>query len=75
MLQNILVLQFPQSREKMGSELEQFLDLLQPGWREVLVKKRPLPNMVVCNAVVTAADGGLHWKAAYENCRESICGR
>ena len=40
-------------------ELEQFLDFLQPGWREVLVKKRPLPNMVVCNAIVTAADGGL----------------
>jgi phytoene dehydrogenase-like protein len=40
-------------------ELEQFLDLLQPGWREVLVKKRPLPNMVVCNAIVTAAGGGL----------------
>jgi hypothetical protein len=40
-------------------ELEEFLDLLQPGWREVLVKKRPLPNMVVSNALVTAADGGL----------------
>ena len=40
-------------------ELEQFLDFLQPGWREVLVKKRPLPNMVVSNAIVTAADGGL----------------
>jgi hypothetical protein len=25
----------------------------------VLVKKRPLPNMVVSNALVTAADGGL----------------
>ena len=24
-------------------ELEQFLDFLQPEWREVLVKKRPLP--------------------------------
>src|ERR671924_315342 len=40
-------------------ELEEFLDLLQPGWRQVLVKKRPLPNMVVSNALVTAADGGL----------------
>jgi len=40
-------------------ELEQFLDFLQPEWREVLVKKRPLPNMVVSNAVVTASDGGL----------------
>ena len=48
----------PKPRED-EHELEQFLDLLQPGWREVLVKKRPLPNMVVCNAIVTAADGGL----------------
>jgi phytoene dehydrogenase-like protein len=40
-------------------ELEEFLDLLQPGWREVLVKRRPLPNMVVSNALVTAAAGGL----------------
>jgi hypothetical protein len=32
---------------------------MQPGWRQVLVKKRPLPNMVVSNAVVTAATGGL----------------
>jgi phytoene dehydrogenase-like protein len=40
-------------------ELEEFLDLMQPGWREVLVKKRPLPNMVVSNALVTAAAGGL----------------
>ena len=35
------------------------LDLLQPGWRQVLVKKRPLPSMVVSNAVVNAATGGL----------------
>jgi phytoene dehydrogenase-like protein len=40
-------------------ELEELLDLMQPGWRQVLVKKRPLPNMVVSNAVVTAATGGL----------------
>jgi phytoene dehydrogenase-like protein len=48
----------PKPRED-GTELEQFLDLLQPGWRDVLIKRRPLPNMVVCNAVVTAAGGGL----------------
>ena len=48
----------PKSREDQP-ELEEFLDLLQPGWREVLVKKRPLPNMIVSNALVTAADGGL----------------
>ena len=48
----------PKPRED-GTDLEHFLDLLQPGWREVLIKRRPLPNMVVCNAIVTAADGGL----------------
>jgi phytoene dehydrogenase-like protein len=40
-------------------ELEEMLDLLQPGWRQVLVKKRPLPDIIVSNAVVTAAAGGL----------------
>ena len=48
----------PKPREDQ-LELEGFLDLLQPGWRQVLVKKRPLPNMVVSNALVTAADGEL----------------
>jgi len=48
----------PKPREDQP-ELEEFLDLLQPGWRQVLVKKRPLPSMVVSNALVTAADGGL----------------
>jgi phytoene dehydrogenase-like protein len=42
-----------------GQELEELLDLLQPGWRQVVVKKRPLPNMVLSNALVTAANGGL----------------
>ncbi len=48
----------PKPREDQP-ELEEFLDLLQPGWRQMLIKKRPLPNMVVSNAIVTAADGGL----------------
>jgi phytoene dehydrogenase-like protein len=46
----------PREDEK---ELEDLLDLLQPGWREVVVKRRPLPSMVVSNALVTAANGGL----------------
>ena len=44
-------------------ELEELLDLLQPGWRNVVVKKRPLPNMVVSNALVTAANSGLSGRA------------
>jgi len=39
-------------------ELEGVLDLMQPGWRKVLVERRFLPGMVVANAVVTAATGG-----------------
>jgi phytoene dehydrogenase-like protein len=48
----------PKPREDQP-ELEELLDLMQPGWREVLVKKRPLPSMVVSNAVASAATGGL----------------
>jgi phytoene dehydrogenase-like protein len=48
----------PKPREDQP-ELEELLDLMQPGWRQVLVKKRPLPSMVVSNAVVIAATGGL----------------
>jgi phytoene dehydrogenase-like protein len=50
----------PKEDEK---ELEDLLDLLQPGWREVVVKKRPLPSMVVSNTLVTAANGGLSGRA------------
>lgn len=48
----------PKPREDQ-QELEDLLDLMQPGWRQVIIKKRPLPNMLVSNAVVTAAAGGL----------------
>jgi hypothetical protein len=48
----------PKPREDQP-ELEELLDLMQPGWRQVLLKKRPLPSMVVSNAVVTASTGGL----------------
>lgn len=39
-------------------ELEGALDLIQPGWREVVVERRFLPSMTVCNGLVTAAGGG-----------------
>ena len=44
-------------------ELEGLLDLLQPGWREVLVEHSWLPSMVATNALVTAAAGGLAGRA------------
>lgn len=48
----------PKPREDQ-EDLEELLDFLQSGWREVLIRKRPLPNMVVANALVAAINGGL----------------
>jgi phytoene dehydrogenase-like protein len=39
-------------------ELEKFMDLVQPGWRNVVLKQRFLPNMIVSNALVCADQHG-----------------
>jgi phytoene dehydrogenase-like protein len=39
-------------------ELEQFLDLIQPGWRKHVIQRRFLPHMLVSHDVVAAARGG-----------------
>lgn len=41
------------------AELTGLLDEVQPGWRDVEVDRSFLPAMVVSNALVTAAGGGL----------------
>lgn len=41
-------------------ELEKLMDLIQSGWRKVVVKERFLPNMVVYNALVSASQGGIY---------------
>ncbi len=43
--------------QTIAQELEQVLDLLQPGWRDLVVERRFLPRMTVANALVTV--GGL----------------
>ena len=46
------------STETIERELEELLDLVQPGWREVIVHRRFLPDMIVMNAMPLArADG------------------
>jgi phytoene dehydrogenase-like protein len=40
-------------------EMEALLDMVQPGWRDHIVRQRLLPNMVVYNSLVTAAEGGI----------------
>ncbi len=47
-------------------ELEQLLDLIQPGWRSLVVTRRFLPHLVVSNALVTAAGGGLPGRIAVD---------
>lgn len=39
-------------------ELDGVLDLVQPGWRDVVTERRFLPSMVVANALTTARSGG-----------------
>jgi hypothetical protein len=39
--------------------LERLMDITQPGWRDLVVYRRYLPRVVVSNALVTAADGGM----------------
>jgi phytoene dehydrogenase-like protein len=40
-------------------QLEGVLDRLQPGWRDVVVERRFLPQMAAASALVTAASGGI----------------
>jgi len=39
-------------------ELEQLVDHLQPGWRDVVEMKQFLPNLTVTHTMLTAAAGG-----------------
>lgn len=45
--------------EETERELEDLMDQLQPGWRDELATRHFLPRMLVTNAVVRAADGGM----------------
>lgn len=47
------------SAETVEDELEGLLDLVQPGWREVVVHRRFLPDMIVMNAMPLASRGGM----------------
>jgi phytoene dehydrogenase-like protein len=47
-------------------ELEGVLDLMQPGWRDVVAHRRYLPSMLAVSALATAADGGLPGRPGVE---------
>jgi phytoene dehydrogenase-like protein len=47
-----------ESVEEIEGELEALLDLVQPGWRRVIVCRRFLPDMMVMNAMPLASRDG-----------------
>jgi hypothetical protein len=47
-------------------QLEGVLDLMQPGWRDVLAERRYLPDMTVTAALATPERGGLAGRTAVE---------
>jgi phytoene dehydrogenase-like protein len=47
-------------------QLEGAMDLIQPGWREVVRQRRFLPRMTVTHDLPTAAAGGLAGRATVE---------
>jgi phytoene dehydrogenase-like protein len=48
----------PVDAQAVEAELEEMLDLVQPGWRAEVVEKRFLPQMTVSQTLVSAEDGG-----------------
>src|SRR2546423_2168419 len=46
------------SSDSVELALEGLFDLMQPGWRELVVYRRFLPDMIVMNALPLASVGG-----------------
>jgi hypothetical protein len=49
----------PTRAQQDEHELEAALDLVQPGWRELVVQRRLLPRMQAVGALPLASTGGL----------------
>jgi phytoene dehydrogenase-like protein len=54
------------SNAEVERELEDLLDIMQPGWREVLVYRRFLPDMMVMNALPLASMDGTRGRPSPE---------
>jgi len=54
------------SAEEIERELERALDLVQPGWRDVIVHRRFLPEMTVMNSLPLAELGGVPGRPGVE---------
>ena len=49
----------PFTPERDRADLEAFLDVVQPGWRDLIIERRFLPHMLASGALPLAARGGM----------------
>ncbi len=50
-----------------AADLEALLDLVQPGWRDVVVERRFLPRMLGSSMIPLATEGGLGARVGYQS--------
>jgi phytoene dehydrogenase-like protein len=56
----------PHDARSTERELERFLDVVQPGWRNEVIVRRYLPSVTVSHVIPTAAGGGLRGRVPVE---------
>lgn len=49
----------PDNPKAVEHELEELLNLVQPGWQKLLIERRFMPSLTVVNALATAEQAGL----------------
>lgn len=49
----------PDNPQAIEHELEELLNLVQPGWQKLLIERRFMPSLTVVNALATAEQAGL----------------
>ncbi|MBS1786182.1 MAG: NAD(P)/FAD-dependent oxidoreductase [Acidobacteria bacterium] len=49
----------PNDSKAVEHELEELLELVQPGWQKLMIERRFMPSLTVVNALATAKQGGL----------------
>ena len=55
------------SPEAVLTEMEQFADVVQPGWRELELHRQHLPSMVVSNRELLASQGGAPGRPRFDS--------
>ena len=53
--------------ETVLNEMEQFADLVQPGWRELELQRQHLPSMVASNREMLASQGGAPGRPRFDS--------